>query len=127
MENMDLAHYWGVFMEMAVKYIPKFLLALLVLWIGLMIIGAIVKVVNKGFEKKNTDATLLPFLVSLLSWVLKAMLIISVIQMVGVETTSFIAVLGAAGLAIGLAFQGALRNFAGGVIPFPQVDVHMNK
>lgn len=116
MENFDFNLYWNKLLELSATYVPKFLLALLVLFIGLRIIAGISKMVRKGMEKKNTDETLRPFLVSLLSWTLKAMLIISVIQMIGVETTSFIAVLGAAGLAIGLAFQGALGNFAGGVL-----------
>jgi small conductance mechanosensitive channel len=116
MENIDFTYYWNLLVEMIVKYVPKFILALIVLWIGLRIIAGIVKMTKKSMAKRDTDETLRPFLVSLLSWVLKAMLIISVIQMVGIETTSFIAVLGAAGLAIGLAFQGALGNFAGGVL-----------
>lgn len=116
MENFDFNNYWNMMLDLSAQYIPKFLLALLVLFIGLRIISGITRVVRKGMEKKDTDATLRPFLISLLSWTLKAMLIISVVQMIGVETTSFIAVLGAAGLAIGLAFQGALGNFAGGVL-----------
>ena len=67
-------------------------------------------------KKRNTDETLRPFVLSLIGWTLKIMLFISVIQMLGVATTSFIAVLGAAGLAIGLAFQGTLANFAGGAL-----------
>jgi len=74
------------------------------------------KMLNKGMSKRGTDETLRPFVLSLLGWVLKIMLFISVIQMLGVATTSFIAVLGAAGLAIGLAFQGTLANFAGGAL-----------
>jgi len=116
MENIDFSKYWDMFVNMAVVYVPKFLLALIVLLVGLRIIAMIIKLVRKGMEKRKTDATLRPFLVSILSWVLKAMLIISVIQMIGVETTSFIAVLGAAGLAVGLAFQGTLANFAGGAL-----------
>lgn len=116
MENLDIDKYWNLIVDMTVAYVPKFLLALVVLLVGLRIIKLIIKLLNKGMEKKKTDATLRPFLTSLLSWVLKAMLFISVIQMIGVETTSFIAVLGAAGLAIGLAFQGTLANFAGGAL-----------
>jgi len=116
MENLDLTRYWDMLVNMAVQYIPKFLLALIVLFVGLRIIAGILKLVSKGMEKKKTDATLRPFLTSLLGWMLKAMLFISVIQMIGVETTSFIAVLGAAGLAMGLAFQGTLANFAGGAL-----------
>ena len=69
--------------------------------------------------KRDVDPSLGPFIKSLIDAVLKVMLIISVISvigMVGIEATCFVAVLGAAGLAIGLAFQGTLQNFAGGVI-----------
>lgn len=103
---IDLVWVWG----------PKVLTAVITLIIGLWIIGAIVKQVGKGMEKRNVDASLRPFLKSLLSAVLKVMLLISVIGMVGIQVTSFVAVLGAAGLAIGLALQGTLQNFAGGVI-----------
>lgn len=67
-------------------------------------------------EKSKVDVTLIPFLVSLTSWIFKVLLFISVASMVGIATTSFVAVLGAAGLAIGLALQGSLANFAGGVL-----------
>jgi small conductance mechanosensitive channel len=67
-------------------------------------------------EKTKADKTLIPFITNLLSWGLKVLLFISAASMVGIATTSFIAVLGAAGLAIGLALQGSLANFAGGVL-----------
>lgn len=114
MEQLD--HYWQMALDYTVTYAPKFLLAILFLVIGLRIIAFIMKMINKGMEKRKTDETLRPFVLSLLGWVLKIMLFISVIQMLGVATTSFIAVLGAAGLAIGLAFQGTLANFAGGAL-----------
>ncbi len=103
---IDLVWTWG----------PKVLTAVLTLVIGLWIIGMIVKAVSRGMEKRNVDASLRPFLRSMLSAVLKVMLFISVIGMVGIQATSFVAVLGAAGLAVGLALQGTLQNFAGGVI-----------
>lgn len=68
------------------------------------------------FEKKNYDQTLQSFLLSLVGIALKVMLLISVIGMLGIQMTSFIAVLGAAGLAVGLALSGTLQNFAGGVM-----------
>ena len=114
MEQID--HYWQLALDYTLTYAPKFLLAILFLIIGLRIISFLMKMVNKGMEKRKTDETLRPFVVSLLGWGLKVMLFISVIQMLGVATTSFIAVLGAAGLAIGLAFQGTLANFAGGAL-----------
>lgn len=67
-------------------------------------------------EKGNMEASLVTFLKSIISVLLKAMLVISVLGMVGVEMTSFIAILGAAGLAVGMALSGTLQNFAGGVI-----------
>ncbi len=96
-------------------------------------------------DKANIEVSLKRFLLSLVSILLKVLLVISVVSMLGVEMTSFIAIMGAAGLAIGLALQGSLANFAGGVllllfkpfkvgdfidalgisIPFPQQDVHV--
>lgn len=102
--------------EMVMLYAPKVLLTLVVLWIGLRLIKWAVNLLDRQFERNNTDPTLRPFLKSIIGALLKVMLFISVISMLGVETTSFIAVLGAAGLAIGLALQGTLANFAGGVL-----------
>jgi len=103
-------------MGMLVEYGPKLLLAILLLAIGLRVVKLLVKVTMKGIAKTSTDETLRRFLGNLLSWVLKVMLFISVASMVGIETTSFVAVLGAAGLAVGLALQGTLANFSGGVL-----------
>lgn len=114
MEQLD--NYWQLALDYTINYAPKFLLAILFLIIGLRIISFLMKMINKGMTKRNTDETLRPFVISLLGWILKIVLFISVIQMLGVATTSFIAVLGAAGLAIGLAFQGTLANFAGGAL-----------
>lgn len=107
---------------------PKFLLAIIVLLVGLRIVKSISRLLVKGLDKRNLDPTLKPFLGSLTNILLKAMLFISVASMVGIETTSFVAVLGAAGLAVGLALQGTLQNFASGVMllifkPFKKGDV----
>ncbi|MEE4260418.1 MAG: mechanosensitive ion channel domain-containing protein, partial [Bacteroidales bacterium] len=67
-------------------------------------------------NKRNLDESLKPFLLSMISILLKVMLVISVLAMVGIQMTSFIAILGAAGLAVGLALSGTLQNFAGGVM-----------
>ena len=103
-------------MEYIATYSPKLLLAILVLIFGLIGISWIVKVIKKTMEKKGIDLSLRNFLSSLINIVLKILLLISVVSMVGIETTSFIAVIGAAGLAIGLALQGSLSNFAGGML-----------
>lgn len=108
--------YAEMLMEMAVAYGPRLALAIVTLFIGLWIIGAICRGVNAGFERSGMEVTLRSFLNSMISIGLKVLLLISVASMVGIETTSFIAVLGAAGLAVGLALQGSLANFAGGVL-----------
>lgn len=98
------------------KYGPGILSALLILIIGLFVINIIVKLSKKVMEKSKVDITLQKFLGNLLGWALKILLIVTVITQLGVETTSFAAILGAAGLAVGLALQGSLANFAGGVL-----------
>jgi small conductance mechanosensitive channel len=108
--------YTNTAIELLMTYGPKFLLALVVLIIGLWIIKRVVKGTSKAMERGNAEPTLAKFVASLVSVGLKALLIISVASMIGIETTSFIAILGAAGLAVGLALQGTLANFAGGAL-----------
>jgi len=102
--------------ELLSLYGPKILMALLTLIIGWWIISRLSKLFVKVMDKREVDPGLKGFLKSMVSIVLKVMLIISVAGMVGIETTSFIAILGAAGLAIGMALSGTLQNFAGGVM-----------
>lgn len=102
--------------------------AIIALIIGLWVIGLITKGIKKVMKSRGIDDSLQPFLVGLLGITLKALLFISVISMLGVEMTSFIAILGAAGLAVGMALSGTLQNFAGGVMilifkPFKVGDV----
>ena len=111
-----LGNYSEKAIELLMVYAPKFVLAIITLLVGLWIISIVVKVAQKALEKSKTDKTLRPFFTSLISWMLKLLLFISVASMIGIATTSFVAVLGAAGLAIGLAMQGSLANFAGGVL-----------
>jgi small conductance mechanosensitive channel len=102
--------------DLGVKYGLKIIFAVLTLVIGLWIIKALTKGIVKNMEKRDVDATLRQFLKSLLSMILKVLLIITVISMVGIEMTSFVAILAAAGFAIGMALSGTLQNFAGGVM-----------
>lgn len=99
-----------------VEYTPKILMALAMLVIGLIIIKVVVNTTKKVLRKRGIDVTLQKFLGNLLSWILKILLFITVIAKLGVETASFAAILAAAGLAVGLALQGSLANFAGGVL-----------
>jgi len=112
----QLTGYMDTAVEMGMTWGPKVLLALIVLVVGLWIINRFVGAVAKGMEARATEPTLAKFLTSLISVTFKALLLISVASMVGIATTSFIAILGAAGLAVGLALQGSLANFAGGVL-----------
>lgn len=116
MENLNVAELWDKGIALAVEFAPKLLLAILTLIIGLWIIGRVTNLVKKGLAMRDTDPALQTFVSSLINMVLKVMLFISVASMFGIETTSFVALLGAAGLAIGLALQGSLGNFAGGVL-----------
>lgn len=108
--------YIDKIINLGIEYGPKLIGAILVLILGLWIIKIITKVISKLMKKKNTDPSLSTFLRSLTNILLKVMLVISVMGMIGIEMTSFIAVLGAAGLAVGMALSGTLQNFAGGVI-----------
>lgn len=107
---------WDEAVKLVVSYGPKLLLAIVFLFGGFWIIKKLTKLIAKLMEKRNVDVSLRSFLHSIINVALKILLIISVLQMVGVETTSFVAMLGAAGLAIGMALQGSLSNFAGGVL-----------
>ncbi len=98
------------------SYGMKLLLAIILLLIGFWIIKKVVNGIHKILTSKNIDPTLIPFVKSLLSVTFKALLLISVISYLGIPMTSFVALLGAAGLAIGMALSGTLQNFAGGVI-----------
>ena len=97
-------------------YAPKVITALLILFIGLYAIKIIIKSSRKLMQKRGVDITLQKFLGNLIGWILKVLLFITVISQLGVATTSFAAIIAAAGLAIGLALQGSLGNFAGGVL-----------
>ena len=90
--------------------------ALAFLFIGFWVSKLIVKALRKMMVRKNSDPGLISFVCSLANIALKIMIIISVMGMVGIQMTSFIAVLGAAGIAIGMALQGTLSNFASGVM-----------
>ncbi|MBR1850827.1 MAG: mechanosensitive ion channel family protein [Bacteroidales bacterium] len=102
--------------ELTVSFIPKLIAAILILWIGLKLAKMLKKLIVKTLDRRNADASLKSFLASLVDLLLKAMIVIMAMDVIGIKATSFIALLGAMGLAIGMALQGTLQNFAGGVI-----------
>ncbi len=115
-ESIDLSAYYDSVVAYVTTYGVQFLMALLVLWIGLKVIGRISDFLEKQLLKNLEDETFARFLSSTAGIALKVMLFISVASMVGIQTTSFLAVVGAAGLAVGMALQGSLANLAGGVM-----------
>jgi small conductance mechanosensitive channel len=112
--NINASQLIDQAISLVMTYAPKLVLAIITLVIGLWLINHFVRLLDKNLGTK--DPTLNKFLCGLTSSITKVMLLISVASMIGIETTSFIAVIGAASLAIGLALQGSLANFAGGVL-----------
>lgn len=112
----DWSTYAKEFTDKLVDYLPSFLSAIFLLLFGLWFIKIFTGQVRKIIHKKGYDKTIENFAISLIGVGLKILLVIIVITQLGFETTSLVAVIGAAGLAIGLALQGSLANFAGGVL-----------
>lgn len=108
--------YFEKIIDFGFEYIPKLIGGIIVLIIGLWITKLITKAVGRSLVKSNIDQSLVPFLKSLTNIILKALVAITVMGMIGIQMTSFVAIIGAAGLAVGLALSGTLQNFAGGVI-----------
>lgn len=114
--NFNLQSLVEKYAAEALHYAPKLIMALLVLVIGIWLANRLAKLIAKTLNKKGIDVSLQSFLSSLISVALKVIVLITVAGMLGIQTTSFVAILGAMGLAVGLALQGSLANFAGGVL-----------
>lgn len=115
-------------LALLMNYGPELLLALITLVAGLWIIKLVVKGAGRALERKDIDPSLQSFVTSFSRIMLKAFLFISVVSMIGIQVTSVIAILEAAGLAVGMALSGTLQNFAGRVMilifkPFKIGDV----
>jgi small conductance mechanosensitive channel len=109
-EHVDQAIQW------LWDVLPGIITAIIILILGLWLIKFINRMVRRLFERKDYDPALESFLASFINIALKILLFVVVITQLGVESTSLVAIIGAAGLAIGLALQGSLANFAGGVL-----------
>ncbi|WP_109511367.1 mechanosensitive ion channel family protein [Pseudomonas ovata] len=117
--NAEVDHLWKIsqsWVPLIMQYGSRVLLALVTLCIGWWLINRLTNKVGALLALRNADQALQGFVSSLANIILKILLIVSVASMIGIETTSFVAAIGAAGLAIGLALQGSLSNFAGGVL-----------
>ena len=102
--------------DLLLEYIPSVISATFILVAGLFLIGIVTKSSKRIMANRGVDITLQKFLGNLGSWILKILLFITVISQLGITTTSFAAIIAAGGLAVGLALQGSLANFAGGVL-----------
>jgi len=126
--STDQLHQWmTVAVEILAKYGLKIVLAILLFVIGKKVSRWIGELAKKGLTKSKMDPTLVGFLGNILNALLLAAVVIAMLDLVGIQTTSLVAVIGAAGLAVGLALQGSLSNFASGVLlilfrPFKQGD-----
>ena len=119
-DKLKLDNFFGVkysdINTFLIKIGTNVLLAITILIIGFWLVKMSVKGLKKILRKSHTDESLVTFLSSLLTMVLKVLIVVTSITQLGVEMTSFVTILGAAGLAVGLAFSGTLSNFAGGVM-----------
>lgn len=115
-ENFDPSGLMSTMAELVSSWGLKVLGAVAFLIIGRIVAGSVRAAIVKVMQRGKVDATLVPFVSSLVYYALMAFVLIAVLGLFGIPTASFIAVLGAAGLAVGLALQGTLGNFAAGVM-----------
>jgi small conductance mechanosensitive channel len=116
LEIKSLGNYSKEFIKILLDYSPKLISAFIILFVGIYAIRLINRIVKKVMIERDLDPTLSKFLADILNWVLRVLLFVTFISKLGIETSSFVAILGAAGLAVGLSLQGSLSNFAGGML-----------
>lgn len=112
----QISNYVSKFIDVLVDYAPKLVSAFIILFVGIYAIRLINRVITKVMVQRNLDPTLTKFLSDILIWALRILLFVTFISKLGIETSSFVAILGAMGLAVGLSLQGSLSNFAGGML-----------
>lgn len=108
--------YLEKYMPSLISFLLQVVVAIIVLLIGIKVIKSVVKVIKKGFDKSRMDAAVASFLANVIKYILYFVLVMAILSGFGVATGSVVAVLGSAGLTVGLALQGSLSNFAGGVL-----------
>ncbi len=124
----DINNYLAENVNLLIDYSPKLIVAFFILIIGHYAIKILKKFIDQRVQKRDFEPTLSKFLINILIWLLRVLLFVTFISKLGIETASFVAIIGAAGLAIGLSLQGSLSNFAGGILiilfkPFEVGDV----
>lgn len=114
MEKMD--HVLTSYLENAIAYIPHIVTSLLILALGLWVIKLSQNIAKRILAKRNIDPTFSSFILDVLLWGFRVLLFVVIASKLGIQTSSFVAIIGAMSLAIGLSLQGSLSNFAGGVL-----------
>ena len=108
--------YLDKYTPAVIGFLVQIIVAIIVLLVGIKIIKSVVKVIKKGFDRSHIDDGVGTFLTSLIKYALYFILVMAILSSFGIATGSIVAVLGSAGLTIGMALQGSLSNFAGGVL-----------
>ena len=116
MTAVEIQNYFETIKKLVLEYSPKFVVAIIILLVGLWATSFITKTAKKIMIKRNVELTLSTFIGNVIFWTLRILLFVTVISKLGIETSAFVTILGAAGLAIGLSLQGSLSNFAGGIL-----------
>ncbi len=112
----DINKYFYENIDLLIDYSPKLIVAFFILIVGHYAIKIFKKLIDRKIQKRDFEPTLSKFLINILIWLLRVLLFVTFISKLGIETASFVAIIGAAGLAIGLSLQGSLSNFAGGIL-----------
>lgn len=113
---MNLDKFYDHVYDWVIRFGPKFLVGLVVLFVGLWLISLLMKWSRSRMQKKDIDASIKSFIMSVVAVALRVLLILAVMQIMGIEMTLFTALVGAFGVAAGLALSGTLQNFASGVL-----------
>lgn len=116
MENVNVEMYWDKITGLVIQYGGKIIIAIIIWIIGLLFVNLLVKLIDKGMQRSKMELTVRKFVLSLIGFGLKVLLFVTCASIVGIKMTAFVTIIGAMGLAFGLALQGSLANFAGGVL-----------
>lgn len=111
-----ITHYSSIALDYAIKFVPKIVLAALILWLGFKLIIKLEKIVDKSLQRLTVSDTMRPFLLSLVSTVTKIALLLIAVSILGVQLSGLVTVVAAMGFAVGMSLQGSLGNFASGIL-----------
>jgi len=123
-----IKHYGQIGLDSLIIHAPSVIIGVIILWVGMKLINRFLSWLDDFFDKRNVDQDLQPFLLSMMSAIMKILLILVCVDIMGIPTGNFVAILAAASFAVGMALQGSLSNFASGVMillfkPYRQGDL----